>query len=220
MLLNANTVLFFFQRFHHKQVYIYIIYIYIYNPLWCSDAILWHRTGSTSAQVMDWCLMTPSHDLNQCWLLINEVLYYSQSAQAIILCYEFENQKLLPHLPGTNELTQIAIELWCKIFIFLPNNSTSAGLFVYIMFKLKLVVFIMKCHGLSAAMKTPRCSFYLRLLIHNIFRNIFALMEISYIIIFSSLIHTRTLPGEIARMRLTEIEMQNNILLIGFKLLK
>ena len=43
--------------------------------MWPSDAI-W-RLRSTLAQVMTWCLMAPSHYLNQCWLLISEILWYS-----------------------------------------------------------------------------------------------------------------------------------------------
>ena len=44
------------------------------NSLWPSDAIWWHRSGSTLAQVMPCCLMAPSHYLNQCWLIISEVI--------------------------------------------------------------------------------------------------------------------------------------------------
>ena len=39
------------------------------NSLWAGGAILPHRSGSTLAQVIAWCLMAPSHYLNQCWLL-------------------------------------------------------------------------------------------------------------------------------------------------------
>ena len=46
---------------------------YQVNP-WPSDAILRHRTGSTFVQVMAWCLMAPSHYLNQCRLTISKVL--------------------------------------------------------------------------------------------------------------------------------------------------
>ena len=35
------------------------------------------RSGSTLAQVMAWCLTAPSHYLNQCWLIINEVHWHS-----------------------------------------------------------------------------------------------------------------------------------------------
>ena len=34
------------------------------NSLWSSDAIWRHRSGSTLAQVMAWCLTAPSHYLN------------------------------------------------------------------------------------------------------------------------------------------------------------
>ena len=47
------------------------------NSLWPSDTIWWQRSGSTLAQVMACCLMTPSHYLNQCWLIISEVQWHS-----------------------------------------------------------------------------------------------------------------------------------------------
>ena len=40
--------------------------------------VIWrHRSGSTLAQVMTCCLTAPSHYLNQCWLLIRQVLFHS-----------------------------------------------------------------------------------------------------------------------------------------------
>ena len=53
------------------------------NWLWPGDAIWWHRTRSTLAQVMACCLTAPSHYLNQCWLIIGEVRWHS--SQGIIL---------------------------------------------------------------------------------------------------------------------------------------
>ena len=47
------------------------------NSLWPSDAIWWQRSGSTLAQVMACCLMASSHYLNQCWLIINKVVWHS-----------------------------------------------------------------------------------------------------------------------------------------------
>ena len=47
------------------------------NSLWPSDAIWWHRTWSTLAQVMACCLTAPSHYLNQCWLIISKVPSHS-----------------------------------------------------------------------------------------------------------------------------------------------
>ena len=59
------------------------------NSLYPSDALWWHRSGSTLAQAMACCLMAPSHYLNQCWLIISEGLWHSPdftvSAQATIL---------------------------------------------------------------------------------------------------------------------------------------
>ena len=48
-----------------------------FNSLWPSDAIWRQRSGSTLAQVMACCLIAPSHYLNQCWLIINEVQWHS-----------------------------------------------------------------------------------------------------------------------------------------------
>ena len=46
------------------------------DSLWPKDAI-WHlRTWSTLVQVMACCLMAPSHYLNQCWLIICEVVWH------------------------------------------------------------------------------------------------------------------------------------------------
>ena len=66
------------------------------NSFWPSDTLWQHRSGSL-AQVIAYCLMAPSHYLNQCWLLFSEVLNHSPknnitvSAWAIILNNEFEN---------------------------------------------------------------------------------------------------------------------------------
>ena len=53
------------------------------NSLWPSDAIWQHRSGSTVVQVMACCLMAPSHYLNQCWLIINEVQWQSPEGNVI-----------------------------------------------------------------------------------------------------------------------------------------
>ena len=83
-----------------------------FNSLWSSDGKWWHRSGSTLALVMVCCLIAPSHYLNQCHLLISEVLWRSPvsnsiaHAQATILYNEIENYTFerLPYLPGGNEL--------------------------------------------------------------------------------------------------------------------
>ena len=48
-----------------------------FNSLWPRDAICQQISGSTLAQVMACCLMAPSHNLNQCWLIIYEVLFHT-----------------------------------------------------------------------------------------------------------------------------------------------
>ena len=50
------------------------------HSLWPHDAIWWHRSGSTLAQLMACCLMAPSHYLNQCWLMIIEVQWQTPYA--------------------------------------------------------------------------------------------------------------------------------------------
>ena len=47
------------------------------NSMWPSKAIRRLRTEWTLAQVMACCLTAPSHYLNQCWLIISKVLWYS-----------------------------------------------------------------------------------------------------------------------------------------------
>ena len=44
------------------------------NSLGPSDAIWWHRSGSTLVQAMAWCRLAPSHYLNQCWLITDEFI--------------------------------------------------------------------------------------------------------------------------------------------------
>ena len=67
------------------------------DSLWPCDTIWQHKSGSTLAQVMAWCLTAPSHYLNQCWPLINEILWHSSesnctaSAQVINLYHKFKN---------------------------------------------------------------------------------------------------------------------------------
>ena len=46
----------------------YGMYFLSFNSLRLSDTIWWHRS---------WCLMAPSHYLNQCWFVIRSVLWHS-----------------------------------------------------------------------------------------------------------------------------------------------
>ena len=51
-----------------------------FNSLWSSCTIWQHWSLSTLAQVMTCCLMAPNHYLNQCWLLISEVMWYQHGS--------------------------------------------------------------------------------------------------------------------------------------------
>ena len=42
--------------------------------LWLSSVIWWHISRSTL--VIAWCLIAPSHYLNQCWVIISQVLWH------------------------------------------------------------------------------------------------------------------------------------------------
>ena len=49
------------------------------NSLWSSDTTWWHRNSSTLGQVMACCLMAPSHYMNQCWIIISVVQWFSSA---------------------------------------------------------------------------------------------------------------------------------------------
>ena len=93
------------------------------HPLWygtscidisISDAMLRHRSVSTLVHVMASCLTTPSHYLNHCWLLIDEVLWHSHVIylttilqQSLMISIHNTSlkvtlSKLLSHLPWIN----------------------------------------------------------------------------------------------------------------------
>ena len=89
------------------------LYFDMLNSLWPIEAIWWRRSGSTLAQVMACCLTAPSHDLNQCWLIINCVLCFhlptiSQKAfQTLIhkMSLKITCLKSEPQPSGDNELS-------------------------------------------------------------------------------------------------------------------
>ena len=61
------------------------------NSLGPSDAIWRWRSWSTLVQLMACCLTAPSHYLNQCWLIISQVLWHS-SEDIIIRRFGDTNQ--------------------------------------------------------------------------------------------------------------------------------
>ena len=75
----------------------------VIHTLWSSDAICQHISESTLAKIMTCCLTTPRRYLDQCWLLISEVLW---CCNFISLYKEFENHnfEITAIYPGTTEL--------------------------------------------------------------------------------------------------------------------
>ena len=94
------------QRHFNRNLYIFVQENAIKNVIWkmagilsrsqCvnslgpSDAVWRWRSWSTLIQVMACCLTTPSHYLNQCWLITSKVLWYSFAD--IIIRFEDTNQ--------------------------------------------------------------------------------------------------------------------------------
>ena len=80
------------------------------NSLWASDAIWWHRSGSTLVQVKARCLTAQRHYLNQCQLVISEVQWHSYEGEKISrlsitkFSLEITYLRFHPNVPGTNEL--------------------------------------------------------------------------------------------------------------------
>ena len=77
--------------------------------------MLRYRTGSTLVQVMACCLVTPSHDLSQCWhhqeSLVPSLRQFhwkcSRCISIIRICRNITHLKLPPDLSTTNELHQV-----------------------------------------------------------------------------------------------------------------
>ena len=95
----------------------YSLFRYCFNSLWPDDAIWRYGTRSILAQVMTCCLTAPSHHLNQCWLIIREVLWHW--AGCIIIRRFKESDQL-------NEIENCSFEMasrsprgqWLKLLIF------------------------------------------------------------------------------------------------------
>ena len=74
------------------------------NSLWPSAAIWWHRCRSISAQVMACCLPSPSHYINQCWLIISEVLWHSPEGDFTENVKDFYPNSISPRGQWVNAL--------------------------------------------------------------------------------------------------------------------
>ena len=86
------------------------------KSLWSSDAIWWYKSGSAFPQVMACCLMVPSHYLNQdlpsnvfCGIHLRAISQWVPKLQFCVISFKIVLVKLLPHLPGTCELTCLTV---------------------------------------------------------------------------------------------------------------
>ena len=97
------------------------------NSPWPSDAIRWHTSGSTLAQVMACCLLAPSHYLSQCWLIISKVQWHLSESNFItdtsVVILKFNHLKSHSNLPG--ELTHWGLN---KMFNTLQMTILNAFL--------------------------------------------------------------------------------------------
>ena len=85
------------------------------------------RSGATLAQVMAWCLTAPSHYLNQCWLVISEVLWH-------------------PNFPGADELTHCRLVYWHHMATKIWVNIGSQWVFKLLFCKMSLKSCQNYCH--------------------------------------------------------------------------
>ena len=69
-----------------------------------------HIIWSALVQVMAWCLMAPSHYLNQCWQIISDILWHSHEGNFPYTYHQYVciskwlNLRIQRHLPGISEL--------------------------------------------------------------------------------------------------------------------
>ena len=87
-------------------------------------AIWWHRSGSTLAQVMTCCLIAPSHYLNQCWLVIGEILWHSSEGKRYL---SHHSLKLIWKLLYLKFQLKSPMGQWVKtskLYVWIENNMT------------------------------------------------------------------------------------------------
>ena len=115
----------------------HVLYVWgnwkIYS-LWLSDNIQRHRLGSTLSQVMACCLTALSHYLNQCWLIISEVLRHLSKNNftekglrylSLIWVWKIANSRFHLQLPGANELKKMTASIVIGPSRATPWNTRS-----------------------------------------------------------------------------------------------
>ena len=122
------------------------------NLLWPTDAIWQHRFGSTlfhvtaCPRVMLYDLTAPGHHLNQCWLLICEVLCHShesnfkESALAAFLYNGFESYTSGEVFGWSDLSTRLSLKLGERV-LYLGPFTTFSGIWI----EMEICLFLIKC---------------------------------------------------------------------------
>ena len=116
---------------------------WLVDSLWPSDDIWCHWSLSTLIQEMAWCLMAPSHYLNQCWIIISEVLWHSPWDNFTGNAQDEMNVKitlrLQPHVLGPmSKCPQHCIVTSNQAQLQIWIHSLHTGLHTYLLRKLHL----------------------------------------------------------------------------------
>ena len=105
------------------------------NQLWSSDAVWWHESGSTQAQVMAWFLTAQSHYLNQRWLDIKSILCLSSESSFPISADEFNSQHVFGDYTLKNKTSKQDDQssewtwlIWSQSLCFFSNAPWSSYL--------------------------------------------------------------------------------------------
>ena len=80
---NQNTAIFIQENLYENIVCKLAAILFrpqCVNSKWHSDVLWRHRSRSTLVQIMACCMTAPSHYMNQCSLLTDEVLWHSSGA--------------------------------------------------------------------------------------------------------------------------------------------
>ena len=104
---------------------VYIDFIKHIDPLWPSDAAWRYRFESTLARVMDCCLATPSHYLNQCQLIINRMwaisclghLYITKISVKFAYIWNYLHLNFIHTSPWSSEFIRYQCKIWNNNFM-------------------------------------------------------------------------------------------------------
>ena len=112
-----------------------IVFFFFFFSLTTGDAIWLHKTLFTFGQVLTWCLMATSHYLNQCWLILYEVLWYSTAGNfstmqlnsaSVNITWNMCIANLQPiSLCKHNYISLYSYSSWCPVDYFTCNHNSN-----------------------------------------------------------------------------------------------